>query len=123
MIKNTVYLFFALFLVSCYSDNKVPSELIQPDEMKNVLWDVMSAQTWANEIVKKDSSANMTAEMKVLSQKVFEIHKIDSARFSKSYNWYIKHPLVLKPIFDSMYAQKQRADTLMLKGKPYLNPS
>lgn len=114
MIRKSLYLVLAILLVSCYSENEVPKEMIQPSEMKSVLWDVMSAQTLANELVLKDSSLTITAEMKVLSQKVFEIHRIDSALFNKSYNWYIRHPLVLKPIFDSMYVQRQRADSLRM---------
>lgn len=120
MIRNFFYLVFTIFLVSCYSENKVPNDLIQPSEMKNILWDVMSAQALANELAIKDSSVTITAEMKVLSQKVFELHKIDSSHFNKSYNWYIKHPLVLKLIFDSMYVQKQRVDSIRMSKKNHL---
>jgi len=84
--------------------------------MKSILWDVMRAQTLANEIAKKDSSVNAVTETKLLSAKVFSIHKTDSADFNESYNWYVKHPDVLKLIFDSLYVQKQREnDTLMKK--------
>lgn len=114
MIRTFFYLVFAILLVSCYSENKVPKDIMQPSEMKNVLWDIISAQSLANELMLKDSSLTITAEMKVLSQKVFEIHKTDSTHFNKSYSWYIRHPLVLKPIFDSMYVQRQRAFNLKM---------
>lgn len=76
--------------------------------MKSVLWDVIRAQFLADEIVKKDSLASVSAETKVLTQKVFQIHKIAASDFDKSYNWYVKHPETMKLIFDSLYTQKQR---------------
>ncbi|MEO9144356.1 MAG: DUF4296 domain-containing protein [Ginsengibacter sp.] len=118
MIKKSIYFVLAtLLLVSCYTGDEVPRDIIQPTEMKGILWDMMSAQAWASEAARKDSSTNLAAEMKVLSKKVFEIHKVDSLRFNKSYNWYIKHPVVLKPIFDSMYTQKQRGRDLEERSK------
>ena len=83
--------------------------------MKKVLWDVMSAQVWAGETARKDSLVNLATETKVLTDKVFQMHRIDSAKFNKSYNWYLKHPVILKPIFDSLYLQKQRTKNLHLK--------
>jgi hypothetical protein len=115
-MKLFIYLIFSLLLLSCNSEDKPPSKIIQPKEMKSILWDVMRAQTLANEIAKKDSSVNAVTETKLLSAKVFSIHKTDSADFNESYNWYVKHPDVLKLIFDSLYVQKQREnDTLMKK--------
>ena len=85
--------------------------------MKSILWDVMRAQTLAQEISIKDSTMDVAIETKILSQKVFEIHKTDSMHFVQSYNWYVKHPETLKLIFDSLYAQKQRKSELELQRK------
>ncbi len=52
----------------------------------------------------------------ILAKKVFEIHKTDSVHFNESYNWYVKHPLRLKLIFDSLYAQKQRLNSFDLRS-------
>lgn len=90
--------------------------------MKNILWDVMRAQTLATEISRKDSTVNPAVETKTLSQKVFQIHKTDSANFNKSYNWYVKHPDVLKLIFDSLYIQKERENSLIIKKKHEQHP-
>ena len=116
-MKLFIYLIFSLVLLSCNSEDKPPSKIIQPKEMKSILWDVMRAQTLANEMAIKDSSVNAVTETKLLSAKVFSIHKTDSADFNESYNWYVKHPDVLKLIFDSLYVQKQREnDTLMKRN-------
>ena len=108
MNKLIICCFTCIFLVACYSADNLPANIIKPTEMKNILWDVMSAQTLATEISMKDSLVNQAAETKELSHRVFAIHHIDSTSFNKSYNWYVKHPDILKRIFDSLYAQKQR---------------
>jgi hypothetical protein len=117
MMKPFICFIFSAIIISCNSGNKTPSNIIQPEEMQSILWDVMRAQTLANEIAVKDSSVNAAVETKYLSQKIFQIHKIDSSDFNKSYNWYVKHPDALKLIFDSLYAQKERENSLRLKKK------
>lgn len=117
MRKVLIYSFISVLLFSCYSADKVPKNIIKPKEMKSILWDVMRAQTLAQETAIKDSTLDVAIETKVLSQKVFEIHNTDSAHFAQSYNWYVKHPVSLKLIFDSLYSQKQRINESELKRK------
>lgn len=100
--------FLALILVSCSSDKKPPSGIIGEIEMKNILWDVLRAQALARQYAKADSTLNDSTEIVKLTAKVFKVHGIESAEFDKSYDWYVKHPEVLKTIFDSLYTQKSR---------------
>jgi len=116
-MKNLIFIIFFFGIVSCTGDNQAPSDLIQPQEMSNILWDIMRSQTLAYETARKDSSVNEAVETKALSQKIFAIYKIDSAYFNKSYNWYVQHPAILKTIFDSMYVQKERENNLNLERK------
>ncbi len=117
MMRVCFYLFISITLISCYTVDKRPSDVIKPNEMQSILWDVMRAQTLASETLLKDSTLNVAVETKILSKKVFQIHKTDSANFTKSYNWYLKHPDRLKLIFDSLHAQKQREKDTSLKRK------
>lgn len=117
MSRTIMYIMFWLVFVSCGSDTKVPSDILQPAEMSNVLWDIMRSQTLGYEIARKDSSVREATEVKALSQKVFKIYKIDSTYFNKSYNWYIQHPSILKIIFDSMFVQKERENNLKIEKK------
>ena len=120
MMRNFIYLIFSILLFSCYNANKAPSGIIKSKEMKSVLWDVMRVQSLAREIALKDSTVDLAIKTKSLTQKVFEIHKIDSAQFIESYNWYMKHPTDLKLIFDSMYVQKERENSIQSKKKAKL---
>ena len=115
MARIFCFIFCTVFIFSCSSEDKAPSGVIQPETMKNVLWDIMSAQFMAQEISRKDSPVNTMAQTKALTQKVFEIHKITATDFNKSYDWYIKHPETMKRIFDSLYTQKQRDHSLELE--------
>lgn len=115
MTRIVAYTVIFLVLISCSSDTKVPSGILQPVKMSNVLWDVMRSQVLAYETARKDTSTSEAIEVKALSKKIFQIYKIDSAHFNKSYNWYVQHPAVLKIIFDSMYVQKERENTLKLE--------
>lgn len=98
----------SLMLLSCSSEEQPPSAVLPENEMKEVIWDVLKAQTLAKQLVKADSTLNDTVESNRLTQEVFKLHKIDSKEFDKSYNWYINHPAVFKGIFDSLYIQKQQ---------------
>ena len=111
MKKELLILFFCMIaLFSCSSKDSVPNAIIQPQEMGDVLWDVMRVQFLSEEIVASDSSINKEEELKKLTEKVFKIHKTTSVKFDKSYDWYIKHPELLNRIFDSMQVQKQRIE-------------
>ena len=101
------YLCMIIF-VGCSSPDETPSGIISADEMKPLIWDVMKAQNLAQQMAKRDSTLNDSIETVRLTEKVFNIYKINKEEFKKSYDWYIKHPTVLKEIFDSLYFQKQR---------------
>ena len=85
--------------------------------MKSILWDVMRAQTLATETSLKDTTVSVAVENQFLSKKIFKMHHTDSTHFVESYNWYVKHPEVLKLIFDSLYTQKQRESDTRLKKR------
>jgi hypothetical protein len=116
-MKNIFFLIIFCLFVSCIGKNKVPSEIIQPGEMQKILWDVIRAQELSTEIARKDSTVNEIAETKVLTQKVFEIYKITSTEFNQSYIWYTNHPDIIRIVFDSLNAQKQRETQLQRKEK------
>ena len=117
MIKPLIYIFVSVFLFSCYSVDKPPVTVIKPKEMKSILWDVMRAQTLAQETSLKDTTVTVPVEINLLSKKIFKMHNTDSTHFVESYNWYVKHPAALKLIFDSLYTQKQRESETRLKKK------
>ena len=116
-MKNIFLLIVLGFFISCSGKNKVPPEIIQPNKMKKLLWDVIQAQALATETARKDSTVNEVAENKILTQKIFDIYKIRSKDFDQSYSWYTSHPDVMRIIVDSLNAEKQRESQLEQQEK------
>ena len=124
-MKNIFFLIVLSLFISCLGKNKVPSEIIKQDDFIKILLDVIRAQALSTAIARKDSTVNEVAETKVLTQKVFEIHKITSTAFNQSYTWYTNHPDMMRTIFDSLNAQNQRESQLDMKEENHplkLNP-
>lgn len=117
-MKNIFFLIVCCgLIISCSNKNKVPSEIIQPAQMQKILWDVLRADALSSEYARRDSTINQVAELKILTEKVFQIHKISSSTFDKSYTWYTAHQDVLKAVFDSLSAQAQRENKIEIKEK------
>jgi len=120
-MKNIPYLIIAFFAcVSCGNKNKVPSEIIQPEKMELILWDVVRSQALSAEEARKDSTINEIAQTKVLAQKVFKIHNITSAEYDKSYKWYTNHPDIMKILLDSLsnHIQEENKEDFKEKHEP-----
>lgn len=126
-MKKTYIISLMVFLVSCSAKENAPANIFPESKMKSVLWDVMRVQTLAQHNAREDSTINLNAETTTLTEKVFEIHKVTSKDFDRSYNWYTSHPDQMQLLLDSLYAQKQRefnpepSDTIM-KGRKLLKP-
>ena len=76
--------------------------------MQAVLWDVIKAEAFTTDYIKKDSAKNAAAENLKLQQQIFAIHKISKADFYNSYDYYKTNTVVFKKIVDSMIAKAER---------------
>ena len=93
---------------SCSNKEKIPDGILKPEKMNAVLWDVIKADVFTAEFIKKDSTKNAAAENLKLQQQIFAIHKISKADFYNSYDYYKSNTVVFKKIVDSMIAQAER---------------
>lgn len=109
-MRQAGYLFLMLiFLGACSGKQKVPKNILQPEEMKQVLWDVFLAEALANQLASTDSSIVANDKIKEFTRNTFEVHKIDEQQFLKSYNWYVSHPETFSSILDSLQRSKSEA--------------
>ncbi|MEP6583567.1 MAG: DUF4296 domain-containing protein [Ginsengibacter sp.] len=116
-MKTFLFVISTCIWISCSDKNKTPPGIIPLNEMSRIMWDIIRAQSFANETSRKDSSINVESQTKALTKKVFEIHNVSSSLFDKSYDWYSSHPDILRIMFDSLYSQKQRESDLQMKEK------
>ncbi|MBL7701110.1 MAG: DUF4296 domain-containing protein [Ferruginibacter sp.] len=108
----------ALYLLSsCGNSDKAPTGLLKPEKMQAVLWDVIKADVFTTNFIKKDSLKNAEAENLKLQQQIFAIHKTTKADFYSSYEYYRQNTAAFKKIVDSMIAQAERNKNV----KPQLN--
>ena len=98
------------FFYSC--KETIPGNVIGPEKMQMILWDLLRADALSKELVRTDSSRALNSEEKRFRNQVFQIHKITDEQFSKSYAFYTAHPVILKTILDSLNSQQVKASTL-----------
>jgi hypothetical protein len=101
-------LFLSPFLFACSNGEPVPENVMPPKKMEAVLWDAILADETADYYVQKDSSVNVLAKHVDMYQQLFQIHKITKEDFKRSLRFYEKHPLLLRPIFDSLQKKSER---------------
>ena len=88
--------------------SKLPSNVLKPDKMQAVLWDVIKADVFTAEFIKKDSTKNAAAENVKLQQQIFALHKISKADFYRSYDYYRSNTEIFKKIMDSIVVRAER---------------
>lgn len=108
-IKFPAFLFLILLGVAgCWKQGPGKRGVLSINEMKLVLWDVMQADEFAVTYIPKDSTLNLERETNRLYQKVFLLHKTDSAQFFKSFDYYRNHPDHYRVLIDSLQAYSNR---------------
>ena len=101
-----LFSFFLLLIFFSCKANKIPDDILPPEKMQEVLWDMIRADEFLVSYVIKDTSVNRKTESVKLYQKVFEVHDISKSAFEKSFKYYQLHPENLQPIMDSLNARK-----------------
>lgn len=113
-MKILIFFGALFFLYSCSGKQKIPSNILPPEKMKNIVWDILEAQSVTNEIAARDSSIDKQASLDSLTREAFRLNHTDSVNYKRSYNWYVAHPEIMKIFLDSLYEQKQRDKDLKL---------
>ena len=108
MRKGLYIVLAAVFLLTGCSQNKIPTGIIQPHEMGNMLFEITMAEEFVNSFVAKDSSKNKEAEIQKEYQKIFLLHEVTEAQFKESYDFYRSHTGIFKTMMDSLNARAQR---------------
>ena len=123
-MKALVITILIITTVGCSNNNEGKfSELLSKEKMQAVLWDVIGADVFTEQFIKKDSSKSASTENMKLQNKIFAIHKVSKEIFYKSYDYYMLHPEDMKIILDSMTASAERDRSKMLQNQYSKNSS
>ena len=112
-------------LLSC-NGNKTPAGILPPEQMQTIVWQMMQSDEYVGDVLVRDSSKNINTERIKRYRQVFQLNQTTLEAFEKSYDYYMAHPDMLKPMFDTLSARAARraaADTVVAKpaAAPLLN--
>jgi hypothetical protein len=95
------------FFAACSSD-KLPKNIVEPEKMKLIVWDMLKADEYVMNKVGQDSGKTTKQRLNEMYNKVYSIHHISQDEFHNSYNYYEQHPQLHKVLMDSVYAYGNR---------------
>jgi hypothetical protein len=109
-MKLLSFFFLLVFIPACKPG--IPKNVLPPDKMRPVLWDMLEA----DEIREyygpaADSSLSRILKHAEYYQVIFRIHKTTEQDFKTSMHFYMGHPALFKPILDSLQAAADRTTT------------
>jgi len=108
--------FLSLFLVSmlaisgCVNRDRVPNQYIQPEKMRNLMWDLARVDQFASDFVLRDTNLKREVEAAKLYEIVFALHKVSREEFRSSLVFYESRPDLLKKVMDSLNATARRME-------------
>lgn len=109
-MTRLLHVFSFLLILTCTScnDRQKQGVVLSKEKMQAVLWDMLQADAFTSNFIKKDSSKNEAKENAALQKKIFELHKISREDYITSYDYYSTQPELMKIMLDSMSAKAER---------------
>ncbi len=114
-MKGFLYTILLFFILGCSNNQNKYSGIFPKEKMQAVMWDIIGAEVFTEQFIKKDSLKNPLMENMQLQNKIFAIHKITRLDFYKSYDYYLAHADQMRIILDSITAKAERDRTKMVE--------
>lgn len=105
MIMKKIIFLFSLIVFSCSQngDNKQPNDLIPPDQMSELMVDIILMKN-----IKRQASYFQNKKKFLVAEYLYEKHGIDSAQLASSQSYYAKNPKKYVPIFRKVELELNR---------------
>ena len=107
-MKYLIFIIGFFFIVGCNDKTGTPSGVLGKEKMQSVMWDIIRAEVFTEQFMKKDSSKNIAMENLKLQNAIFSIHKVTRSQYFRSYDYYISHTDLIRLVLDSMSAKADR---------------
>jgi hypothetical protein len=91
------------------------SGILGKEKMQAVMWDIIGANSFTEQFIKRDSLKNAVVENMKMQQKIFSMHNITKEDFYKSYNYYCSQPDLMRTLLDSIVARGERDRIKMIE--------
>ncbi len=103
--------------VACQSSSK---KILEIDKMKVLLMHQLMVEEFHSNFQYRDTISNKDSLRSVGFAQVLNIHKVDSAQFYKSLNYYKSEPVLYQKLLDSAnaYATRERELRYMIDAAP-----
>lgn len=99
-MKKLLSILIIVFASACSSENEKPEDVLSKDEMVGILLDIHLAEARVSQAkMPLDSSLNYYV---FLEKGIFEKHRIDSATYRKSMEYYTFHIMELDEIYEAV---------------------
>jgi hypothetical protein len=99
---RTVFAFFFLFLFLTGCEPDRPKNVLPPEKMRLVLYDMMRVDELATERLTTDSSYALLPKNEALYHQVFNVHRTSLEQFKTSLAFYQTHPGQFKEVLDGL---------------------
>jgi len=107
MRNSLKFSFLLLSIIGC-SLSKKPTNLIELDKMKLVVWQLMKVDEFYIRSSVTDSTVIPSKKNVQYYQQIFELYKIDRVEFYKDIEYYESHPIEFKILMDSVNELSKR---------------
>lgn len=109
-MSKTVFICLAFIFMGC-SPNPLPKGILANNKMENIVYDLMQADEYLNNLLLKGSLADSKKKRSIFYEQIFKLHNTSRKEFYTSYRYYQQHPDIQKTLFDSLYAKAGRRKT------------
>ena len=75
-MKYLIFIVGFFFIIGCNDKTGTPSGILGKQKMQSVMWDIIRAEVFTEQFMKKDSLKNISMENLKLQNAIFSIHKV-----------------------------------------------
>ncbi len=102
MTRFLFFLFVPFFVCFSCSTKDVPNNVVPPQKMQAILWDLIRADELTGYRATLDTSIIKEKESIQLYAQILRIHNTSEEEFKRSFAYYEKNPEQLKTVLDSL---------------------
>lgn len=107
-MKGLLVTILIFLMAGCSNKDTNLKGILSKEKMQAVMWDIIGADVFTEQFIKKDSLKNASIENMNMQNKIFSLHGVTREEFKNSYEYYIFHTAQMKLILDSMTAKAER---------------